>query len=203
MPASAARQLFVNFLSKTLQISDLNGGAFLLPKFNKYEAVPFEIVIVKPDGLRFSRLDVSALSLGVAINDSFDSATPLAYQNTWTKDEVLNVFSGELNLNTAALNSYLGASETKTAYFEITMSEGTARSVIFIASVTLQNSVTQSGAVTPSPVDEFYTKAQADSQFVRKIEDGFITVTSKPLGTYQRVIGVDDGGTPIDQILPT
>jgi hypothetical protein len=55
--------------------------------------------------------------------------------------------------------------------------------------------------VVPTPVDEFYTKAQADSQFVRKIEDGFITVQS-PGGTYQRVIGVDDGGAAIDQILP-
>jgi hypothetical protein len=106
-----------------------------------------------------------------------------------------------LSLNTAALNSWIGSESSKAAYFEIAITEGTARSVIYIASITLQNAVTQSGAVVPTPVDEFYTKAQADSQFVRKIEDGFITVQS-PGGTYQRVIGVDDGGAAIDQILP-
>jgi hypothetical protein len=205
MPATATRKLFVNFLKKTLQISDINGGAFILPPFNKYEAVPFEIVIVEPSSSRgidrFTRMDVSALSLSVAINDTYDDASPLAYQNTWTKDEVDNVFSGELSLNTAALNTYLGSDSSKAAYFEIAISEGTARSVIYIASVTLQNAVTQSGAVVPTPVDEYYTKAQADSQFVRKIENGFVTVTS-PGGTYQRVLGVDDGGAAIDQILP-
>jgi hypothetical protein len=146
-------------------------------------------------------MDVSALSLSIAVNDTYDDAAPLAYQNIWTKDEVDNVFSGELSLNTAALNSWIGSESSKAAYFEIAITEGTARSVIYIASITLQNAVTQSGAVVPTPVDEFYTKAQADSQFVRKIEDGFITVQS-PGGTYQRVIGVDDGGAAIDQILP-
>jgi hypothetical protein len=205
MSATATRKLFVNFLKKTLQISDINGGAFVLPALNKYEAVPFEIVILEPAssrGLdRFTRMDVSALSLSIAVNDTYDDAAPLAYQNIWTKDEVDNVFSGELSLNTAALNSWIGSESSKAAYFEIAITEGTDRSVIYIASITLQNAVTQSGAVVPTPVDEFYTKAQADSQFVRKIEDGFITVQS-PGGTYQRVIGVDDGGAAIDQILP-
>lgn len=206
MSATAKRKLFVNFLEKRLQISDINGGTFTLPQFNKYEEVPFEVVIVEPANSsrvidRFSRLDISALTLSIAINDTFDDAAPLAYQNTFTKDEVNNVFSGELSLNTSALNTYLGASDSKTAYIEIAITEGTARSVIYIGTITLQNAVTQSGAVVPTPVDEYYTKAQADSQFVRKIENGFVTVTS-PNGLYQRIFGVDDGGAAIDQILP-
>ena len=44
---TATRKLFVNWDSKTLQVSDTNGGAFTLPYFNKYETVPFEVVIVE------------------------------------------------------------------------------------------------------------------------------------------------------------
>lgn len=208
MAATATRKLFVNLATKKLQVSDAKSSEFVLPWFNKYETVPFEICIVEPSlvalGLeRFSRVDISAVSLSVAINDTFDDATPLAYQNTFTKNEDTNVFSGELSLNTSALNTYVGSADSKTAYFEIEIQEGTARLKIFTAVVTIQNGVTQVGTVAPSPVDEYVTKAAADAQYVRKVMPAGeqITITS-PSGTYQRILGVDDGGAAIDIILP-
>lgn len=206
MAATAFRTLYANWIRKVLQVSDKNGGAFQLPDFNKYETVPLKIIILQPasaaSGIeRYERLDISPLSLQVAINDTYDDASPLAYQNVWTKDETDNVFSGELSLNTAALNTYLGSESSKAAYFEISISEGTARTLVYLAAITLKNSVLQVGSVAPAPVDEYYTKSQADSQFVRKIEDGFLNILS-PSGNYMRTIGVDDGGTAIDQILP-
>lgn len=206
MAAIATRRLFPNLSTKTLQISDLNGGVFVLPPFTKYETVPMEIVIVEPDLTSrrldgFSRVDISNLSLSVAIHSGFDTAAPLAYQATWSKDEVQNVFSGELALNTALLNTYLGSSETKSAYFEIEIQEGTARQKIIILPITLQNAVTQVSAVAPTPQDEYFTKAQIVAQFVPRVMEagGQITITS-PGNAKQRVLGVDDGGVPIDQI---
>src|SRR6185295_6326338 len=98
MSATATRKLFANFQTKALQISDRNGGVFVLPPFNKYETVPLQIVLVEADltstGLpKYNRMDVSALSISVAINQTFDSAAPLAYQPTFAKDESLNMFS--------------------------------------------------------------------------------------------------------------
>lgn len=208
MAATVKRRLFVNWFTKSLQVSDRKSGEFVLPPFNKYETVPFEIVIVEPDteatGLnRFARVDISNLSISIAIHSGYDTSSPLAYQNTFTKDETNNVFSGELALNTAAMNAYIGANESKTGLLEIEIQEGTARNKIFTGSITLQNAVTQVTATAPTPVDEYLTKAQTSAQFVQKIMPAgeLFTITS-PSGAYQRIIGVDDGGAAIDQILP-
>lgn len=206
--ANGALKLFANIRSKLLQVSDRNGGAFVLPNFNKYETIPLEIVLVEPDtaaiGLpQFRRIDISSLSISVAVNDTYDDASPLAYQPTFTKDEDLNMFSAELALNTAALNTYLGSSDTKAAYFEIEIQEGTARRKIYTAAITLQNAVTQVSSTTPTPVDEYLTKAQQVAQFVQKIMPASEQLTfTSPSGAYQRIIGVADDGSPIDQILP-
>lgn len=206
--ATATRKLFVNWFTKTLQVSDKNGGALVLPAFNKYEVVPFEIVIVEPNTQavgppQWTRVRVSNLSLSMALNDTFDDASPLAYQNTFTKDETTNTFAGDFSLATAALNTWLSTTESKTAYFEIAYSEGGNYSPIFQATVTVRQSVAQIGAVVPSPVDEYYTKAQADAQFLQPIGPAGVqhTITS-PGGIYQRILGVTDDAVPIDQILP-
>lgn len=205
---AAARKLFANWFTKVLQNSDTNGGNIVLPAFNKYEVIPFEIVIVEPDlgavGLpKWSRVDISALSLAVALNDTYDDATPLAYQNTFSKNETTNTFSGSLSLNTSALNSWLGASDSKTAYFEIELTEGSNVTKIYQAIVTVKNSVSQVGAVVPSPVDEYYTKPQADSRYLRHANAaGVQMVITSPGNVYQRVLGIDDGGNAVDQVLP-
>lgn len=207
MSASATRKLFVNVQTKALQISDRNGGVAVLSIFNKYETVPFEIVLVEADtaatGLpKFRRIDISPISISVAINDTYDDASPLAYQNTFDKDEATNTFSAELALNTAALNTYLGSADSKVAHLEIEIQEGTARTKILTIDVTLQNAVTQVSAFVPTPVDEYLTKAQQVAQFVQKILPASEQLTfTSPNGLKQRIIGVNDDGTPIDQIL--
>ncbi len=203
--ATAWRKLFVNFPDKKLQVSDMNGGSVQLSSFTKYETVPIQVVLVEPDLTssrldRFNRIDISPLSLSVAINSVYDSAAPLALLTVWSKDETENVFSGELALNTALLNTYLGSDSTKTAYLEIEVQEGTARTKVFIGQITLQNAVTQVSSVAPTPNDEYYTKAQIVAQFVPRVMEagGQLTITS-PGNLKQRVIGVDDGGNAIDQ----
>lgn len=206
--ATATRKLFVNWFSKGLQVSDFSGGTVVLPTFFKYEAVPFEIVIVEPDVsqrgfLAYQRVDISNLSISVALNEAYDDATPLAYQPTFPKDEDQNIFSGSLNLNTALLNAWLASVESKTAYFEIEMQEGSNISKIYQAQVTVKQAVIQAGAIAPSPVDEYYTKAQADQQFLHPIGPAGVQYTlTSPGGIYQRIIGVSDDGERIDQVLP-
>lgn len=207
MPATALRRLFVNKETKTLQISDRNGGPFQLPRFTKYETVPLAITIVEPDltavGVnRFARVDISPLALTVSINDTLDDATVLVQQTSWTKDEIDNVFSGELAMNVANMNSYVGSNSTVSAYLEIEWSESTARSKVVIP-ITIENAVTQPGSAGPAPATEYYTKAEVDALFLSNIlgPGRQITITS-PANAYQRILGVDDGGLEIDQIVP-
>lgn len=205
--ATATRKLFVNWHTKALQFSDRSGAGVTLPEFNKYEAVPFEVVIVEPDPtstrvLGFRRVDISNLSMAMALNDTRDDAAPLAYQPTFTKDEDSNIFAGELNLNTAALNSWLDA-DSKTGIFEIEVQEGTAVNKILVVEVTVKKGVIQVGAVAPTPADSYYTKDQADQQFMKPVgQAGRQQTYTSISNTYQRIIGVTDDGQPIDQIIP-
>lgn len=205
MPATALRRLFVNKETKTLQVSDRNGAPFVLPPFSKYETVPLAIVIVEPDlasGLqRFGRVDISPLSLTVSLHSSREgTATPLAQQASWSKDETLNVFSGELALNVAAMNTYVDA-DSVAIFLEIEWAEGTARSKAIIET-TVEKAVTQPGSAGPASVTEYYTKAETNAQFVSKIMPAGeqLTLTS-PNGLWQRIIGVGDGGETIDTVV--
>jgi hypothetical protein len=206
--ATATRKLFVNWTTKTLQVSDLNGSPFTLPAFGKYENIPFDVVIVEPDLtspglLKFSRVPIANLSLAMSLNDTVDDSSPLASQNTFTKNTTANVFSGSLNLNTSGLNTWIGSLVDGTAYFEIEVTEGSNVQKIYVASVTVKQSVAPTGATTPSPVDDYYTKAQVESQFLKPVSSaGVMHTILSPSGTYQRIIGVDDGGNVIDQVLP-
>lgn len=206
MPATALRRIFANKETKTLQVSDKNGAPFTLPPFTKYETAPLALTIVEPDlaaiGVaRFARVDISPLALQISIHSGLDTASPLVQQASWTKDEIDNVFSGELPLNVAAMNSYIGSNPTISAYLEIEWSESTARSKIVIP-IVLQNAVTQPGSAGPAPVIEYYTKDQVDALFLSNImpPGRQITMTS-PGNVYQRILGVTDDGVPIDQIV--
>lgn len=204
---TATRKLFVNWLTKKLQVSDSNGGIVTLPNFNKYENVPFEIVIVEPDNSSvgrqaFSRVDISALSMSMSLHSGFDTASPLAYQNTFAKDESTDTFSGSLSLNTVALNAWIGSSESKSGYFEIEIQEGANVSKIYLAGITVQNAIAQVGAVVPSPVDEYFTKPQVVAQFLPRFAEAGTQITlTSPDGTRQRIIGIGNGGELIDQVL--
>lgn len=203
----AERKLFVHWGTKKLQVSDRNGGVVTLPPFNKYEVIPFKVVIVEDDteavGLpRFARVGVAPLSMSMALNDTYDDATPIAYQNTFTKDESDNTFSGVFSINTAAMSTFLGSSESKEALFEIEIQEGSNVNKIYQATVTVRNSVSQVGAVVPSPVDEYFTKAQTIAQFLQHFNAAGIQGTFvSPNGVYQRIIGVNDEGQSVDQII--
>src|SRR5687767_8279937 len=128
--AGLARKLYVNWNNKTLQLSDESATPVDPPIFQKYETCPLCIAIVEPCSPwgpnDFQRIDVTNVSLKVAINDTLDDSTPLAEQASFTKNTSTNVFEGNLVLNNATFNSWIGSSETKTAYLEIEATEGAA-----------------------------------------------------------------------------
>lgn len=208
MAATANRKWFINWYTEKFQISDANGGEFALPEFHKYETIPLKIAIVEPDltakGVeKYRRVAIANLSITVSINDTYDDSSPLAQQAAWTKDQTLNEFQAELGLNTLAMNTFLGSSPVVDAFLEVEIQEGTARTKAIIQAIRIRNSVTQIGASTPTPVDEYFTKAQTTAQFFPRVgEPGTQLVITSPGNIYQRVIGVDDGGAPVDVILP-
>lgn len=199
-------RLYVNVATKTLLAGPNTSRPFTLPAFNKYETVPLQIVLVQPDpdnSLQYTKPEIGAMSLRVAVNDTYDDGTPLAQQTTFNKDTTARTFTGELALNTSGFNSWLGSSASKTGYFEIEVLEGTARRKVLVVDLTVKNSVQQVTTTAPAPEDEYYTKAEIDQMFAKFLNAAGYTITFRsPAATFERIIGVGDDGTPIDQIAP-
>lgn len=206
--AGLARKLYVNWQKKTLQLSDESSTEVDAPIMNKYETIPLAIVIVEPAAPwtpnSFARIDITNISLKVAVNDTLDDSSPLAEQASFTKDTSTNTFYGNLELNTANFNSWLGSSASKTAYFEIEATEGVApRTKIYSKAVTVLNSVMQPTTTSPDPLKEYYTKQEMEGLFVQfRLQPGQTISIPNPANTHERVLGCQDDATELDTILP-
>jgi hypothetical protein len=195
----------VNWLEKRFQLSDTNGGELVIAPFNKYESLPLKFFVVQPDeaGLTWSKVPLDNLSLLVTINDTLDDATPLVSQSSWSKNLTEDSFYGELDLNTAGMNSYMSTDTFKTPYMSIVLTEVTARTVIWQDTIIVKGSLTPPSYTSPDPLARYYTADEMDNTFVKFYNNPGRTITLVSEGnTYEIVHGVTDGGTAVAQILP-
>lgn len=203
-----ARKLFVNWHTRQRQKSDLTASLDSVSRmgFLKYEQYPFEVVIVEPDPTnpagRFVRVDITNLSLKMAINDTLDDSTPLAEQTSWTKDTSRNVFSGTLNLNTSAMNTYIDGD--KTPYLELEISDGTNRVKILQETCAVAISLMPVATTSPNPSRVYLDFNEIFGLFVpRVLGNGESITIPSPNGAYRRIIGCNDDGTARDDIETT
>lgn len=205
MAATLFRTFYINWLEKRFQLSNTNGGELVFTNLNKYESIPFKFIIVQPDSdyITYSVVPIDNLALTVSINDTYDDSTPLASQSSWTKDLTDNSFYGELDLNTSGMNTYMGsAGDVKNPLMSIILSEGTARSVIWLNTIQVKGSILPPTYTSPDPLLRYLTADELDAQYVKFINapGRQITLTS-PLNLKQEIFGVTDGGTSIQTIL--
>lgn len=172
--------------------------------FAKYDTVPFEIVLVEPQTEftgqnQFAIVDITDISLTARINDTVDDATPLVEQGTWTKNTAAGTFSGNLVLNTAGMNSYVGSTD-KTPYFEVEVLDVAGARVKVLTEVcNVIVGVGQPTTTAPDPLKEYYTKDEQYGLFLpRRSGPGETWTSLSPDGTHERVLGMRDDGTPQD-----
>jgi hypothetical protein len=206
--ATAYRNTYLNWVERRLQIGEFNGGEFVFPTFYKYESVPLRVHLLEPNSAalgpdEFSRVDISNLALRVTINNTLDDATPLAEQQTWTQDASQNTFMGVLDLNTAGMTAYIGAAASMPAYVQIAVSEtGGVWRVVYQRAITIENSVAQPTTTSPDPTKTYRTAEESDGIYLQpQMRPGIQLVAISPNELFQRVWGVDNNGTAIDQIL--
>jgi|ERR1051326_3231886 hypothetical protein len=187
----------------------LNGSPLSLPALFEYNVKPLQIQVVDPISAAFptySLVDLAAYGLRVGIwpTPTGTAAGPasLALQTVWVWDAVNKWFTGSLDLGTAALESYIGALSEKTAYFEVTLTLAGERITLLQELVTLK-AVGDEGSITaPTPADTYYTKADSDARFFKKVGDaGEVLVLKSPNGLWGRELGVADDGSAIDNII--
>ncbi len=203
MSATLFRTFYVNWLEKRFQLSDTNGGELVLPPFVKYECIPFKFIIVAPDTdqLSWGKIPVDNLALEVTISQDLDDTTPLAAQTSWSKDITEQSFYGELDLNTALMNAYVGTSEQVTPRLSIVLKEGTARTTIWQGPIVVNGSITVPTYTSPDPLQRYLTADEIDAQYVRWVNAPGRQLILVSEGNIKSVThGVTDGGAVITQV---
>jgi hypothetical protein len=203
-----ARKLFVNWHKRRRQRSDISAADDSVQRmgFLKHEQYPFEVVIVEPNPSggqnSFVRVDITDLSLKMAINETLGSATPKAEQTSWVKDTSRNVFSGTLDLNTSAMNTYIDGD--KSPYFELEIYDGTNRVKILQETCDVAQSLMPVTTTSPDPARVYLTFDEQKGIFVPRVMGAGETISiTSPNGSYRRIIGCNDDGTARDDIETT
>jgi len=126
----------------------------------------------------------------------------LALQDTFSYDSSSHWFTGTLDLNTAGVNSHIGANSSATAYFEVNLTLAGNRTTILQTTFLLKAVVDELTATVPTPTDQYLTKAEMLSTFARLVgANGQTIILKSPGGIYGRELGVNDDGTAIDNII--
>ena len=201
------RKLWIDWTEKRLVAGPTSLGTIKLPVFHKYETIPFQVGVIEADPddpiTSIQQLDVSNASLRMVINDTFDTATPLVEQTSWSKNTDTRLFTGELDLNVAGMNSYIGSDNSKTAYFEVQWVEGNVRTPIFQATINLRQGVAQPTTTSPDPLQTYRTAQESDGLYIgTRLKAGEMITFVSPDGSLERTIGIKDDGTPFDLTAP-
>lgn len=194
-------KLTINRQNNTLV--DLNGTPTALPALFQYNVKPMQIQVVDPTGLfnsPYSAIDLSSYSLRVGLwptpTGSAGGPSSLAIQTTWTWSAANKYFTGSLDLAAAAIESYIGTSSEKTAYFEVTLSQSGNRITLYQGTVTLKAVGDEGTTTAPGAADTYLTRAETQAGFVpRVMENGGVIIIPDANGVYALELGCNTDGS--------
>lgn len=201
-------------------LKDLNGNTALPLNWYQGSNVSLRVYVARPTGLttgaRYAKIDITSLSLQVALGPRAGAEAIKAAQYTWTKqttadsDGKLGYFYADLDLNTSDLNTAVGTSESYDAYLEFRISEGGANyRVVSQTPIKVLAVVKDPGSAssTPSPSSSYLTREECLEYFVmwdnrnRTENAGRSVVLVSPDAAHTRTLGVDNDGAGIDYII--
>lgn len=152
--------------------------AGLLPAFVQGDKMTVELMLLSPviSGLPTEMWEVlSTASYAIQIGLYTSGGTQLAYQNTFTADGIQNIYSGVLNLSTAAIDTALSAATVGvpiTAYLEVKLTDGNGNTVTGLQAtpVYLYKTLITGAALVIPPADVGATQSWSLATFVRNDE---------------------------------
>ena len=213
-----ALKFAVDLQRKGLILSDRRPDPFQLPPFVQGDTYPLEIQIAQPNYAAgfgaYSLVNIAPFTMRVAIIGHLPignaADTPEVLQVDWTKDSATNCFRGVLSLNTAAIATLLGANTSKEAYFEIELRDGSTGyyQTIYPPQPTfncliIAEAIEDGVLVGPPPSGgTAMTTNEAMQLFVKRrgLPGEMFSLVSAN-GLWERIIGVDDNGAKLDQVI--
>lgn len=203
----SALKLVINRQSRSLV--NYGGGILSVPPLFQSNKQDLIVQVVDPTGSfgsPFSIVNLNGLGLRVAVGQTptgtSGGPTPLALQTTWTWNATNSWFTGTLELNTAAVDSYISSAAARDAYFEVNIVDGSDRKTILQEVFSLKAVVDEATSTAPTPTDSYLTTAESLATFVKKTGgNGEVIILKSPGGIYAREIGIADDGSLIDNII--
>lgn len=203
----SALKIVINRQSRAL--STYNGGAQSIPALYQSNSQDLIIQVIDPTGAfstPYSIVDLNGKGLRVAVGatptGTSGGPTPLALQTSFTWDSTNKWFTGSLALNTAAVDSFIGAAASAQAYFEINLTDSGNRETLFQSTFQLSAVVDEATSTVPNPTDSYLTAAESFATFAKRVGgNGETIVLKSPGGIYAREIGIADDGSLIDNII--
>ncbi len=181
-----------------------------IPALFQSNVQAFRIYVVDPNPANilggYVLVDMGTSGIRMAVGDTptgtSGGPTPLTFQNTFTWNAAGKYFTGSLNLNVAAVATFIGSAASKSAYFEINETASADRITLFQSGVTLKAVVDEMTASVPDPSEHYLTQTESQAAFVKFInEPGATIVLKSPNGVWGREIGVNDDGSAMDNII--
>lgn len=179
------------------------GSPAQMPDLFQNNVISLAVQVVDPPAVSlttYSLVDLAGVSLRVEVSDTpvgNASATLLALQDTFTWDPVGKKFTADLGLNTAAVDSFIGALSLRTAYFEVNLAVGN-RTTILQTTFNLKAIADKTNSTVPAPSNIYPTLAEVLALLTAKQD----RIIKSPSLTYGRELGVTDTGDPTESIGP-
>jgi hypothetical protein len=186
-----------------------NGSVASIPPFFQSNTPTLQVFVVDPVNAlgTYSLVDLNGFGLRVSVGDtptgSAGGPTPLTLQDTFAWDPVSKSFSADLNLAVVAMDTFLGAAASKSAYFEVNLTKDGKRDTLLQQTFTIKAVVDELTGIAPTPTDQFLTKAETLAMFQRMVGPlGQRLVLRSANGLYGLELGVGDDGSLITNIIP-
>jgi hypothetical protein len=157
----------------------------------------------------YSKLSLTNLDLQIVLGPRAGADAIKAAQYTWTKqttndsDGKSGYFYATLDLNTSELETAIGSLDSITYYLEFRISESAVWRVAHQRQVTVISVVKNpTGAASiPTPAASYYTAAEIQNLFVRKIGlAGETVIFTSPDGASTRELGCNDDKSGMDNV---
>ena len=200
-------KLYLNVFEKDLQQTPTSQSRYILPDFFQGDKVPMQVNLYEPDPDNdfnsFIKPPIDNMTLKMAIGPEpvgNVAESPFVTAFTWSKDVDNDTFSAEVDFNTAALDTWLAAGFEEQAYLEIEVTEGNAIWTVFQRLITIKAQVIEPASTSVAVGETPLSLEMANGLFVPYLMPAGRTLTFQSTDlTAQRILGVDNDATPIDQ----
>ena len=201
---------YINTFSKAMQASPASGSIFTPPPFYQGDILPVQVQILTPNSAgganSYTFPDISNTSIEATmgaqpVGNVADA--PFMTQYAWTKNIANGIFTANFDFTSASVDAFVGSAPNRQAWLQFTILEGASKQTIWGGLVQINATAIKNvapGAPPPGQINLTLQDAlQRFPQFKRLAgqQDTWLS----PDGTRQRIIGVNNDGTGLDDLV--